>query len=103
VVTFPYMLWVFDPAPSSSPPSSPRDPPPARPVPSSPVNRRPKLSIVAPNVSPDEAAAVIAAVERFIRETAPVRVAPAAAPNPWHAAALREGVARQPVEPLPWV
>jgi hypothetical protein len=67
------------------------------------VNRRPKLSIVAPNVSPDEAAAVIAAVERFIRETAPVRVAPAAAPNPWHAAALREGVARQPVEPLPWV
>ncbi|HWF73279.1 MAG TPA: hypothetical protein VG186_08040 [Solirubrobacteraceae bacterium] len=66
------------------------------------MNRRPKLSIVAPNVSPDEAAAVIAAVERFIRETAPVHAAPPAKPNPWRAAALREGVERQPLEPLPW-
>jgi hypothetical protein len=66
------------------------------------VNRRPKLSIVAPNVSPDEAAAVVAAVERFMRETAPVRVAPPARPNAWQAAALREGVARQPAEPGPW-
>jgi hypothetical protein len=66
------------------------------------VNRRPKLSIIAPNVSPDEAAAVIAAVERFMRETAPVAVAPPPRPNPWRAAALREGVARQPVDPPPW-
>ncbi|MDQ6777410.1 MAG: hypothetical protein M3071_14600 [Actinomycetota bacterium] len=67
------------------------------------MNRRPKLSIVAPNVSPDEAAAVIAAVERFMRETAPVRVTRPARPNPWQAAALREGVERQPlVAPLPW-
>jgi hypothetical protein len=66
------------------------------------VNRRPKLSIVAPNVSPDEAAAVIAAVERFMRETSPVRAAVPERPNPWQAAALREGVVRQPVEPLPW-
>jgi hypothetical protein len=67
-----------------------------------PVNRRPKLSIVAPNVSPDEAAAVVAAVERFMRETAPVPVAPPARRDRWQAAALREGVARQPVDPLPW-
>jgi len=66
------------------------------------MNRRPKLSIVAPNVSPDEAAAVVAAVERFMRETAPVRVAPAARPSPWLTAALHEGVARQPAPPLPW-
>jgi hypothetical protein len=66
------------------------------------VNRRPKLSIVAPNASPDEAAAVIAAVERFMRDTAPVRVAPPAGPDPWAAAALREGVERQPLTPLPW-
>jgi hypothetical protein len=66
------------------------------------VNRRPKLSIVAPNVSPDEAAAVIAAVERFMRETAPVRVAAPARRNPWQAAALREGIERQPLAPLPW-
>jgi len=66
------------------------------------MNRRPKLSIVAPNVSPDEAAAVVAAVERFMRETAPVPVAPPARRNPWQQAALREGVARQPAAPLPW-
>ncbi|MDQ6807217.1 MAG: hypothetical protein M3065_20205 [Actinomycetota bacterium] len=66
------------------------------------MNCRPKLSIVAPDASPDDAAAVIAAVERFIRETAPVRAAPRVRPNAWRAAALREGVERQPFEPLPW-
>lgn len=66
------------------------------------MNRRPKLSIVAPNVSPDEAAAVIAAVERFMRETAPVRAGTPERRNPWQAASLREGVERQPLAPLPW-
>jgi hypothetical protein len=66
------------------------------------VNRRPKLSIVAPNVSADEAAAVVAAVERFMRETAPVPAPPAPRRNPWQVAALSEGVARHPVDPLPW-
>jgi hypothetical protein len=66
------------------------------------VNRRPKLSIIAPNVSPDEAAAVIAAIERFLRDTAPVTAAPPARRNPWQASALREGVARQPFDPPPW-
>lgn len=66
------------------------------------MNRRPKLTIVAPNASADEAAAVVAAVERFMRETAPVRVAPPARPNQWQAAGLREGVQRSPAEPLPW-
>jgi hypothetical protein len=66
------------------------------------VNRRPKLRIVAPNASPEEAAAVVAALERFMRETAPVPVPPAPQQNPWQQAALREGVTRQPDEPLPW-
>jgi hypothetical protein len=66
------------------------------------MNRRPKLSIIAPNVSPDEAAAVVAAVERFMRDTAPVFVEPAARRNLWQEAALREGVARQPAEQVPW-
>ena len=60
------------------------------------VNRRAELTIVAPNASPEEAAAVIAAVQRFIRDTAP---APASAPparNPWQQAALLEGVDRAP-------
>jgi hypothetical protein len=66
------------------------------------VNRRPKLSIVAPNASPEEAAAVVAALERFMRETAPPPVADAPKRNPWQTAALREGVERQPAEPVPW-
>jgi hypothetical protein len=66
------------------------------------VNRRAELTIVAPNASPEEAAAVIAAVQRFIRDTAPVPVAPPPAPDPWQQAALREGVERAPRAPLPW-
>jgi hypothetical protein len=66
------------------------------------VNRRPKLSIVAPDASPEEAAAVVAALERFMRETAPVPSPPAPRQNPWQQAALHEGVARQPCPPLPW-
>jgi hypothetical protein len=66
------------------------------------VNRRPKLEIVAPNASPEEAAAVIAALERFMRATAPPPVPPAPARNPWQVAALHEGVAGRPDLPLPW-
>lgn len=67
------------------------------------VNRRPQLRIVAPNVSPEEAAAVVAALERFMRETAPSPAPPMPARNPWQQAALQEGVARQPELPLPWL
>ena len=66
------------------------------------MNRRPKLSIVAPNVDPEEAAAVVAAVERFMRETAPAPAVPAPVRNRWQHAALHEGVNRQPAWPLPW-
>ena len=66
------------------------------------MNRRPKLSIVAPNASPEEAAAVVAALERFMRETAPLPAPPAPKRNPWQEAALMEGVRRAPEAPLPW-
>jgi hypothetical protein len=65
-------------------------------------NRRPQLEIVAPAASPEEAAAVIAAVERFLRDTAPVPAPTAPRPNPWHRAALLEGVGREPDGPTPW-
>jgi ABC-type phosphate transport system permease subunit len=66
------------------------------------VNRRPKLSIVAPDASPEEAAAVVAAVERFMRETAPVFVTtPEPTVSAWKQAALNEGVRRAP-EPTPF-
>ena len=60
------------------------------------VNRRPRLSIVAPGASPEEAAAVVAAVERFMRETAPVTSPAPAKPDAWQVAALHEGVRREP-------
>jgi hypothetical protein len=66
------------------------------------MNRRPQLSIVAPGASPEEAAAVVAAIERFMRATAPL---PAPAPpesDPWQQAALRDGVNRQPEPPVHW-
>jgi hypothetical protein len=66
------------------------------------VNRRPRLSIVAPGASPEEAAAVVAAIEQFMRATAPPPAPSPAQPNPWQHAALREGVARAPQQPLPW-
>jgi hypothetical protein len=68
------------------------------------VNRRAELSIgwVGPESSPDEAAAVIAAVQRFIRDTAPPLAPAAPRRNPWQQAALREAVDRAPRETLPW-
>jgi hypothetical protein len=67
------------------------------------MNRRPKLTIVAPDASPEEAAAVVAALERFMRETAPRPAPPEPAPDRWQQAALQEGVARAPEQPLPWL
>jgi hypothetical protein len=66
------------------------------------MNRRPKLTIVAPSASPEEAAAVVAALERFMRETAPPLVPPPPRQDPWQRAALYEGVDRRPAEALPW-
>jgi hypothetical protein len=66
------------------------------------MNRRPKLTIVAPSASPEEAAAVVAALEQFMRATAPARQPPAQPPDPWQQAALHEGIDRQPLQPLPW-
>jgi hypothetical protein len=66
------------------------------------MNRRPQLQIVAPNASPEEAAAVVAALEQFMRATAPPPAEPAAKANPWQQMALHEGVAREPQAPLPW-
>lgn len=66
------------------------------------MNRRPKLTIVAPTASPEEAAAVVAALERFMRETAPPPARGEPKRNPWQRAALVEGISRAPDEPAPW-
>jgi hypothetical protein len=66
------------------------------------MNRRPQLRIVAPGAAPEEAAAVVAALEQFMRATAPTPVPPAPRRNPWQRAALQEGVRREPQSPPPW-
>ena len=58
-------------------------------------NRRPQLEIVAPSASPEEAAAVVAALERFMRDTAPPPAPVAPKANPWQRTALLEGVDRE--------
>ena len=65
-------------------------------------NRRPRLEIVAPAASPEEAAAVVAALERFMRETAPAPAPVETGPTPWVRAALLEGVDREPSHE-PWL
>jgi hypothetical protein len=65
-------------------------------------NRRPQLEIVAPAASPEEAAAVVAAVERFLRDFTPPAAPPAPARDPWQRAALLEGTGREPDAPSPW-
>jgi hypothetical protein len=66
------------------------------------MNRRPRLTIVAPNASPEEAAAVVAALEQFMRQTAPPPVAAAPKRPAWQQAALHEGVAREQSLPPFW-
>ncbi len=60
------------------------------------------MTIVAPDASAEEAAAVIAALERFMRDTAPVPSEPLPRRNRWAEAALHEGVHRGLDAPLPW-
>jgi hypothetical protein len=55
---------------------------------------RPRIQMLAGAPSAEEGAAIVAAVEQFLAETAPP---PAAAePSRWQQAALREGVSRDP-------
>jgi len=65
-------------------------------------NRRPRLEIVAPSASPEEAAAVVAAVERFLRDFTPPPAPPAPPRNPWQRAALLEATAGESSGLTPW-
>jgi hypothetical protein len=59
-------------------------------------NRRPKLELIAPGASDAEAAAIVAALERFMRETAPAPAPTEAPPNPWFRRGLLESIEREP-------
>jgi hypothetical protein len=68
-------------------------------------NRRPRFELIAPSASPEETAAVVAALERFMRATAPVPVPPAPQLDGWRRAALLEGVSQESEADLrdPWI
>jgi hypothetical protein len=70
------------------------------------MNRRRFAEMVIPaTASAEEAAAVVAALERFMRATAPAPDAPADAPNPWWRAGILEGTERDEPGELrePWM
>ncbi|HTW12653.1 MAG TPA: hypothetical protein VME01_07915 [Solirubrobacteraceae bacterium] len=60
------------------------------------VRSDPQVSV--PGATPEEAAAITAAIRQFARDTTPQLAGPAgpAQPGPWLRAALLEGVNRQP-------
>ena len=65
------------------------------------MNRRPRLELRGSSASPEEAAAVMAAVEQFMRDTAPPPAPADTGRSPWLRAARLEAVDREP-ERLGW-
>ena len=61
---------------------------------------RPRIELVSSAASPGEAAAIVAAIEQFLADTAPAPRRPASARAPWQRAALEEGIAARQVERL---
>ena len=60
------------------------------------MNRRPRLELHGSSASPEEAAAVIAAIEQFLRYTTPSPGPPAVVENPCLRASRHEAVEREP-------
>ena len=58
------------------------------------VNRRPRLELQGSSATPEEAAAVMAAVEQFLRDTAPPPAPEPQEPSPGVRAARLEAVDR---------
>ena len=65
------------------------------------MNRRPRLELRGASASPEEAAAVMAAVEQFLRDTAPPPAPPDPQPSAWVRTARLEAVERDP-QREPW-
>ena len=72
------------------------------------VGRNGKQSPARPRIevrqaaSPEEAAAIAAAIEQFIRDTAPPPSPAGARTSPWLRAGLYAGTGRDPAGPSPW-
>jgi hypothetical protein len=62
---------------------------------------RPRIEIGRGSATPEEAAAIAAAIEQFLRDTAPPP-APASRMSPWLRAGLMEGTGRPADARSPW-
>jgi hypothetical protein len=69
------------------------------------AERARQLALIAPSASPEEAAAVVAALERFMRATARADEAPRGEPDGWTRAAILEGLSREEQGEVrdPWI
>jgi hypothetical protein len=61
---------------------------------------RPRIELVSAGASKAEAAAVVAALEQFLADTAPAAGRPGQ--SPWQRAALEEGIAARQVSGYAW-
>ena len=63
---------------------------------------RPRIEVRTGAATPEEAAAIDAAIEQFLRDTTPAPSAEGEELNPWLRAALYEGVGYAADAPQPW-
>jgi hypothetical protein len=63
---------------------------------------RPRIEMVSGGASASEAAAIVAALERFLADTAPAPAAAGPAQSAWQRAALEEGIGARQVRGSAW-
>lgn len=63
---------------------------------------RPQIELTTGSASAEEAAAIAAAIEQFLRDTAPPPAAEDGGMNPWLRAGLFESAGLHPDGPDPW-
>ena len=63
---------------------------------------RPRIELRPGSASPEEAAAIAAAIEQFLRDTAPPPAPAGPLVSPWMRAGLFEGARLDPAAPSPW-
>lgn len=64
--------------------------------------QRPRIEIRQAAATPEEAAAIAAAIEQFLRDTAPPPAPAARAPSRWLRAGLYESAGLDPANASPW-
>jgi hypothetical protein len=63
---------------------------------------RPRIEVVSPTASESDAAAIVAALEQFLADTAPAPAPEATPASAWQRAALEEGISARQVSGSVW-